>query len=100
MGSDAALMILPGSFPLDAPNVRDELTRYLDENWNGIVDREVDGKRSIPYQKDKEVSRYGKKLAARRTARSIMLGSAPSVRSQTVSPRRWKAGRSRPRWTF
>lgn len=84
MGNDAGLMIMPGSLPLDAPNVRDELTRHLSEGWNALVDREVDGKRSIPYQKDQDNPRYGKKLASRRVARTIMLGSAPSDRAQTV----------------
>jgi len=84
MGNDASAMIMPGSIQLDVSNVRDELTRYLGENWNAIVDNEVDGKNSVPFQKDKSISRYGQKLAARRVARTIMLGSAPSSRSQTV----------------
>ncbi|MDL2259623.1 DUF499 domain-containing protein [Deltaproteobacteria bacterium OttesenSCG-928-K17] len=84
MGNDAALMIMPGSIPLDVPNVRDELTRHLSEGWNALVDKEVDGKRSVPYQKDQANPRYGKKLAARRVARTIMLGSAPSDRAQSV----------------
>jgi len=84
MGNDASSMIMPGSIPMDVPNVRDELTRHLDEGWNAIVDREVDGKKSIPYQKDQSTPRYGRKLAARRVARTIMLGSAPSSRAQAV----------------
>jgi len=84
MGNDAGLMIMPGSIPLDVPNIRDELTRHLSENWNALVDHEVDGKNSIPYQKDQSISRYGSKLAARRVARTIMLGSAPTVRDQNV----------------
>jgi predicted AAA+ superfamily ATPase len=84
MGNDASAMIMPGSIPLDAPNVRDELTRHLSDGWNAIVDREVDGKKSIPFQTDKDNPRYGGKLAARRVARTIMLGSAPTVRGQKV----------------
>lgn len=84
MGNDASLMIMPGSIPLDVPNVRDELTRHLSEGWNSLVDREVDGKNSIPYQKDQSNPRYGSKLAARRVARTVMLGSAPTVRDQNV----------------
>jgi len=84
MGNDAGLMIMPGSIPLDVPNVRDELTRHLSEGWNALVDREVDGKKSIPYQKDQSNPRYGGNLAARRVARTIMLGSAPTVRDQNV----------------
>lgn len=81
MGNDASLLIMPGSLPLDVPSVRDELTRHLPESWNGIVDLEVDGKRSIPYQKDQQNPHYGRKLAARRVARTILLGSAPGSTS-------------------
>lgn len=87
MASDSSPMIMPGSIPLNVPNVRDELVRHLPDTWNSIIDREVDGKDSIPYQKDKSTARYGHKLAARRVARTIMLGSAPStsaLRDQTI----------------
>ncbi|MBR3354573.1 MAG: DUF499 domain-containing protein [Oscillospiraceae bacterium] len=84
MANDAGAMIMPGSIPLDMPNVKDELVRHLPDTWNSIIDREVDGKDSIPYQKDKNIARYGYKLAARRVARTIMLGSAPTVRDQAV----------------
>lgn len=84
MGNDASAMIMPGSISMDMPNVRDELTRHLPEGWNAIVDREVDGKKSVPYLKDQTTPRYGRKLAARRVARTIMLGSAPTDRAQSV----------------
>lgn len=84
MGSDASLLIMPGSIPMDVPVVRDELTRHLSEGWNALVDREVDGRKSIPYQKDQTNRRYGGKLASRRVARTIMLGSAPTSRDQNV----------------
>ena len=84
MAQDPSPMIMPGSFPLDNPNVRDELTRYLDEGWNAVVDSEVDGKQSLPYRKDAENNRYGMYLASRRVARTVMLGSAPDVKGQTV----------------
>lgn len=87
MANDAGAMIMPGSIPLDMPNVRDELVRHLPDTWNSIIDREVDGKESIPYQKDKSTTRYGQKLAARRVARTVMLGSAPStsaLRDQSI----------------
>ena len=84
MGSDAGLLTMPGSIPLDVPTVRDELTRHLSEGWNALVDREVDGRNSIPYQKDQANQRYGGKLASRRVARTVMLGSAPTVRDQNV----------------
>lgn len=84
MANDASAMIMPGSIPLDMPNVKDELVRHLPDTWNSIIDREVDGKNSIPYQKDKANPRYGQKLAARRVARTVMLGSAPTTRDQAV----------------
>lgn len=84
MANDASAMIMPGSFPLDIPTVKDELVRYLPETWNAIIDAEVDGKKSVPYQLDKTTIRYGQKLAARRVARTIMLGSAPTVRAQNI----------------
>ena len=84
MANDAAPMIMPCSIPLDMPNVRDELVRHLPDTWNSIIDREVDGRNSIPFQKDQENRRYGQKLASRRVARTIMLGSAPTTRDQAV----------------
>ena len=87
MANDSSAMIMPGSIPLNVPSVRDELVRHLPDTWNSIIDREVDGKDSIPYQKDQSTYRYGQKLAARRVARTIMLGSAPStsaLRDQTI----------------
>ena len=84
MGNDAGLFIMPGSIPMDVPAVRDELTRHLSEGWNALVDREVDGRNSIPYQKDQANQRYGGRLASRRVARTVMLGSAPTSRNQNV----------------
>lgn len=84
MANDASAMIMPGALPLDVPTVKDELVRYLPETWNAIIDAEVDGKKAIPYVLDKNTSRYGQKMAARRVARTIMLGSAPTVRAQNI----------------
>lgn len=84
MAHDESPMIMSGSLPLDVPSVRDELTRYLDENWNGVVDSEIDGKNSVPYKNDQSNSRYGRVLASRRVSRTIMLGSAPDVGGQSA----------------
>jgi len=84
MGEDASAMIMPGSLPLNAPVVKEELIRYLPETWNAIIDKEVDGKNSAPYALDKSATRFGQKMAARRVARTIMLGSAPTVRAQNI----------------
>ncbi|MBP8989702.1 MAG: DUF499 domain-containing protein [Clostridia bacterium] len=84
MQQDHSMMILPSSFTLSSPAVRSELTRHLSEGWNGIIEKEVDGPSSIPYILEQENTRFSKYLAARRTARTILLGSAPSVREQKV----------------
>jgi len=67
---------------LDNPIVREELTRYLDEGWNAVIDKEIDGRNSVPYTIEERNPRFSRCLAARRVARTIMLGSAPSVREQ------------------
>ena len=84
INADASCMIMPGSIPLAIPQIRDELIRYLPENWNAIVDSEIDGRDSEPMKLDQGNSRYGALMAARRVARTIFLGSAPSVREQNI----------------
>ncbi len=84
INGDASCMIMPGSIPLAIPQIRDELIRYLPENWNAIVDSEIDGRDSEPMKLDKGNSRYGALMAARRVARTIFLGSAASVREQKI----------------
>lgn len=81
---DASLLILPGSVPLDAMIVREELTRHLPEGWNTVIETDIDGPRSLPYRIDSDHPRLGQVMAARRVARSIFLGSAPSVKEQRV----------------
>lgn len=81
---DASLLIMPGSIPIDTVTVREELTRYLPEGWNSVVEEDIDGPRSIPYEIDAQNPRFGRYMAARRVARTIFLGSAPSVKEQRV----------------
>lgn len=82
--ADASCMIMPGSLPIELPQIRDELIRYLPENWNAIVDSEIDGKDSEAFKIDQGNPRFGAYMAARRVARTIFLGSAPSVREQKI----------------
>jgi predicted AAA+ superfamily ATPase len=82
--SDQSLLILPGTVPLDAASVRNELLRYLPETWSGVTDADVDGTESRPFQIDSNVPTLGRYAASRRVARSIFIGSAPSVTAQTV----------------
>ena len=82
--NDASLLILPCSVGLDAPGVRDELTRYLPEGWTPVLEGDVDGRNSGPFRIDAESPRFGQTVAARRVARAIFLGSAPHVAAQRV----------------
>jgi predicted AAA+ superfamily ATPase len=81
---DQSLLILPGTLPLDAASVRNELLHYLPETWSGVTDADIDGAESRPFQIDNNVPTLGKYMASRRVARSIFIGSAPSVTAQTV----------------
>ena len=68
--NDASPLILPGSVGLDAPAVRDELTRYLPEGWTPVLEGDVDGRNSGPFRIDSENPRFGRAMAARRVARA------------------------------
>ena len=82
--NDQSLMIMPASIPLWDSTVRNEMIRYLPENWPAIVDADIDGEDSKPFQLDKSISILGQYMASRRVARSIFVGSAPSVAGQSV----------------
>ncbi|MFQ5401743.1 MAG: DUF499 domain-containing protein [Anaerolineae bacterium] len=82
--NDASLLIMPGTIPLAAAPVRNELLRYLPDTWTAVFDKDVDGAESIPLQIDGDVPALGRYAAARRVARTVFIGSAPSVAGQTV----------------
>ncbi|MDN6180706.1 MAG: DUF499 domain-containing protein [Halomonas subglaciescola] len=80
--SDA--LIMPGSLPLEDSNVRDKSIHYLPQGWEPVIEREVDGPRSATQELDSHVALFGGVHAARRSARAIFLGSAPSSSNQTA----------------
>ncbi|MEJ5312208.1 MAG: DUF499 domain-containing protein [Anaerolineae bacterium] len=82
--NDQSLLIMPGTIPLDAAPVRNEMLRYLPESWPAVVDTDVDGPDSRPVTIDSQVLALGRLAACRRVARSVFVGSAPSVAAQTV----------------
>jgi hypothetical protein len=75
---DKGLMILPASVPVDAPAVQSELTRYLPPVWDPIIEKDIDGPNSLPLKIDRENPMLGRYSAARRVARTLYLGSAPT----------------------
>lgn len=77
-------LIMPGSIPLDDGNVRNKSIHYLPQGWEPVIEREVDGTRSAPYDIDGHHTLFGSVQAARRTARTVFLGSAPSTTEQMI----------------
>jgi predicted AAA+ superfamily ATPase len=92
--NDQASLIMPCSIPIDNTNVRYELTRYLDDTWQPVMETDVDGPNSLPRKIDNEKSNLGKISATRRVARTIYLGSAPTVGlgHQGITDQRIKLG--------
>ena len=87
-------LILPGDLALDDGRVQSELTRYLDDNWAPIIERDVDGADSLPLRIDGDQPNLGKFAASRRVARAIFLGSAPTTGAahRGIEDRRVKLG--------
>lgn len=78
------LMILPSSLPLYDGSARNELIYYLGPGWDPVVDRDIDGERAETTLLEIKETRFGSVQAARRVARTVFLGSAPS--SVTMRP--------------
>ena len=77
-------LIMPGSLPLDDSNTRNKSLHYLPQGWEAVLEKEVDGIRSEPAHIDGLDTRFGSVQAARRTMRTIFLGSAPAINNQTI----------------
>ena len=78
---DASPMILPGAVPFDTPTVTRMITDYLPESWQPILDRDVDGVGSTAVTIDAERPTLGARAITRRLARSVVMGSAPTLHS-------------------
>ena len=76
---DASPLILPANVPIDKSAVHSELTRYLEDNWTPVIERDIDGPHSLPLRIDRENANLGRHSASRRVARTIYLGSAPNL---------------------
>jgi hypothetical protein len=76
---DAGLMILPASVPFDEPPVQFELTRYMEDPRVPVIEKDVDGPASLPLRLDRENPNLGRYSACRRVARTVYLGSAPTL---------------------
>ena len=81
------LMILPASLPLHDGSSRNELTYYLPQGWDAVIERDIDGDRAETTELENKEPRFGQIGAARRVARTIFLGSAPSSVGTKVTTR-------------
>lgn len=95
---DTSLLILPASIPMDDSPVQAELTRYMEDNWIPVIEKDVDGPSSLPLALDREHPNLGRYSAARRVARTIYIGSAPTVRTNNpgLDDRNVKLGCAQP----
>lgn len=88
--NDQDPMIMPGSLPLHDTQVRVKSTQYLQQGWDVVITKEIDGADSLSAEIDKD-PRFGSLQAAHRVGRTIFLGSAPHHAAQSAR------GRSRAR---
>jgi predicted AAA+ superfamily ATPase len=95
---DGNLLILPATVPMEDPQVINELTRYMDERWTPVIEKDVDGPNSLPLRLDRDNPSFGRLSAARRVARTLYLGSAPTSTSNNrgIDDRRIKLGCAQP----
>lgn len=82
--NDKSLLIMPGNMPLQDSGVRNEFTEYIGDQWQSVIETDIDGKRSHAEWIDGYWDRIGRYTAARKVARTIFLGSAPSVKEQRL----------------
>ena len=91
---DKSLLIMPANVPMDDGQVQAELTRYLEDHWVPVIEKDVDGYNSLPLECDRQNPNLGRYSACRRVARTIYLGSAPTLRAANrgLEDRRIKLG--------
>jgi uncharacterized protein len=77
---DKNLVIMPSSITLDAPKVMSLVAESLPDQWDGVISKDVDGPHSLPQALDNDNPNLGRYSAARRVARTVFMGSAPTLR--------------------
>lgn len=80
--NDNNVLILPASVSVGDADIKPELAHYLEDNWDPVIEKDIDGSHSLPWRLDDEnPSTLGRYSACRRVARTIYLGSAPNPRN-------------------
>ncbi|SNS99685.1 Predicted ATPase, AAA+ superfamily [Micrococcales bacterium KH10] len=78
---DASPLITPGTVPIHDTRVFSEITKYLDDNWKPVVDKDVDGEGSTPVTIDHERPSFGSRALTRRVARTVFIATVPTLRA-------------------
>ena len=78
IGDDPNLLIMPSTIPIDDIDVAEELMGHLDPDWRTVVETDVDGSSALPLRLDREHPSLGRFRAARKVARTVYFGTAPS----------------------
>ena len=71
-------LILPASLPLYDSTARSDLSSYLKPGWDSVIDGDIDGDKAEATELEHKEVRFGQLNAARRVARTLFLGTAPS----------------------
>ncbi|CAN1559093.1 Swt1-like HEPN [Mycobacteriaceae bacterium] len=76
---DPSPLIMTGSIPLDAQPVRSEITQYVDNAWDAIIQSEIDGDNAVARIVDAERPILKDRSLALRTARTIFMEATPTL---------------------
>lgn len=74
--------IMPGGLHLGDSAFANKAMSYLDNGWDAVIDKDIDGKQSDSAEVDSKETRFGSLQAARRLARAIFFGTAPGHNHQ------------------
>lgn len=78
---DRNLLIMPSSITLDTRRVVSLIKECLADGpqWESVISRDIDGPDSLTVKTDNDHPNLGRYSAARRVARTIFMGSAPTI---------------------
>ncbi len=76
---DRGLLLMPGHMPLGEGQITTELGRYLDDPWLPVIEKDVDGEAALSRALDGANPNLGRYSACRRVARTLFMGSAPTL---------------------
>ena len=77
------LLIMPSMVPLESGRVTSLITECLPDGrqWSPVIHKDVAGGESLPLSIDADNPNFNKVSAARRVARAVFFGSAPTINS-------------------